>query len=1546
MFRRRAPSNPAHKTPPSASASLAATKAFVRDRESNASLSSAAAAAALRTHATEPTQVGDTVTKRMARRQSLSSQGSGSQRPGPMRRHSSSGSMTERSFRAPSPRNSPVPSHDDAPPVPSVPKDVPAASAVHRRASSLEPPYRNASPVGRGGGRGLSLDRANPAPQRGQGHGARAASLSQVVEHDNDDNNSPRSINFSRPISPQQTAAPPIRTASQRGNSGWFSGPVVNPEATFRGTKTKPKIQQGVTGYDLHNAQQSVQNAVDRPVKKNQLAHGVEGMRLSSGSMRAKPTGTAVQQRQPQPAPTAAPERPRPVDPKSPYAVYDPSSRTFIHKQDAMALHRQLSQEDAASSHDYVTQHMTRPHEYASPQQPKPARNVAQSPPSRAQYVEREPSPLRQEHSRSLSPSVEEEEPEEPEEVEMRPPTPPSVSHSPAGAILPRQGSEEFGGLDIKSLDEGRSPRKIDTAVANAVREATDSPVSPKQVPTQDGPYPRLGTPINLEPLRSGQGRGGVRTHSLSPPRNAHFAAVAVELQSGIRHQPPPRSVSPAKSALKSSPSVSRRSSSPVNDGRVYGRTEPSEASDTMSEDGTRRKKKNVRVSFDEDAVIAGVSAYPEAEAQTSSTGLGASRWSTNNQQDLDDVLKPRPVLPSFGSIRSRNKRQESAGDVPEKVTETVSSSLSASVASMGEPLESSSDHALAGILAQDFAEKKPAKDSSNEPLPPEVTSVEGTGYNSESDSSDIFESASPESQRSDITKDRELPTPEPEPKSLTTPEHKPLAPEVPTIAVQPASPSPLVEKPEPMYLPPSLPGGWDEEESDQEVKEKVEDKNITQPVPSPAHTKVETQPPVAQPQAKDEDSSDDDSSIYSDAYEELTDNEDDGFGSIDAVVESPSVGPSSGMMFSNHADKLVEPTQSALRNEYLEEARQPSTSADLDATRQHWNDVHDARKQQKHEGSVEESPAVATPKRKPSKKSKERKAKSNTVTATAAAPAPAPRQPETPVQPRKSAMKKASPSPQAPTTPQFRKSMRSGTDQERPPSSGQMKKTMRSTTPQATPETHMRKSMRGSEPAGEARGPSGLAASRYSMPPPESKQPKGALQKKHIPATSAPKPRPQSMSAAAHASRPPAPPPAPKYDSDSDASASSFQRSRPRASRRQDSGRYTMRASMRSGPTPSMRPAPTMRPISPLEPSSPPATALRKSMRPSSPPTESAAMRSSKFSIRSLSPAGRFRSTKSSISGPPAPPSTPKKTSSKMPSFGKPKSKPEAEAPSKSRFKSRFADSSDEEEDEERPKRFQSRFADSDEEDNYQLPPGLAPVRGIPRKPGEEDGDSTDLEEELSDNEPPTPKAKEVEKNGRPTNGVTNGHSVNFAAEPLQKSKHAPELPSFESGKKKSKRGFFGLGKKKKKTSYIEDEPTPPAKASLDIPLPPEPHNKDRTLTPINEDKEVEAKQSAVTRSPKLQRRSLQHRSTSDSSWPLAEPPKIGEGERPQSSDGLPSRRLSLRPTLSKRHSSQVSEAKTAPDSRPDKDVGVVGRAGTKKKKFQGLRRVFGLND
>ncbi|OCL11426.1 hypothetical protein AOQ84DRAFT_188991 [Glonium stellatum] len=1517
MFhRRRASSNPPVNSTPSPAAALAASQAFIKNRNSNASLSSAAAAAALRTHATSPTPVGDIQTKRMVRRGSASSMGSGDSQQG-------LGLL------------------------PAIPKEVPNPS-VYRRASSLEPPFRGASPAARrGGGRGVSVDRTTVGPA-GRGHITRVTNLSQVPEVDRE--NSTRSINFSRPISPQASSpVGPPRTS----HSGWFTTPVVGDQPFRDQPATRPKTSDGLPANESLSVQQSVQNAADKPVSKRKvkMAQGAEGSRLASGSMGQRPTGSAVIAGHPFSIST------QPVDPNSPSSVYDPSTRTFRKKEELQNLQEAV---------------------YVAKTQPQRHQQVVQSQQSAVE----------------------------------RPRSTPHNFQTRAGPLLARESSEDYGEEDQEtSTPEVKTGTGLDPSQADRPNDPSVTSVSTATPPllpalgiqhAQSATKPATQSPTN--PTQGGNGRGserGQRPQSLSPGRSAHFAAVAVELPNGVRHQPPPRSISPAKSALKHSPSSSVRTSSPIaNFIPGGGRGAPSEASDTVSEDGSKpapRKKKNVRVSFDEDAVIAGPSASLESPVTSPSKSVETSRWNGlqpgSADDDMDEIMTPRPTLPSFGSIRGRSRRDDE--DMAEKVTETVSPSMSASVSTMSEPLETSSDHALASIVAQDFVSKQNLHATANkqesgssksnlEPLPPEVTSVEGSGYVSDSDQSVnaqdeklVTSNDDKHEHQTEIGLVSQAVESEIEHGNAEATEQPNLA--VPSIAVLPATPAAGEDSKHVFIMPGGFPDQHEEPKPENEVMRKDQSKNdasnnpnsepttmvVSEPSiqnPPPSHAFQEQQQPqqtdyrahlsVVQ---EDSDESDDGSSIYSDAAEDLSDMEDGAFASIDAVLESPMVSPVPGLAVSTPSDSpltTLPPNQGTSSNIHPEQSRGlplSNSDGDWNWTKQFWSELSETRKQEIEREAKEEPTGAASTKAavptlqapKPRKKKSLTAGQSQGVSASRFAQPIEPAMQQRTAQPRNSAMKKSMRPTSEPTTSeiQMRKTMRSNDGPRNVPES-------------LSSETHLRKSMRDNGAIRTSKKGSGLVASRYSVPLAESHEPRGALQKRNIPQTSSSplKARPQTTSGPLITQTKPTQLPSSNRkfsnDSDSDASVSSFRRQK-RKPTMGDGSRYTMRRSMREGSEPAV-PGPTMRPHS-VAVTSPPPSTLRTSMRPTSPSSTQGGLRSSRFSVRSLSPSGGMmgKPGRNTLIGAGVPtlrsqgPPPPKPTT-KIPGFGK-STKPKTITPTKAapRFKSRFADSSDEEED--LPRRFQSRFADSDDED-FELPSGLTPVRGIPRKPGEEDRESTDLSDEDSDDEAtgPGPSTKDFEKSAGPQ--LTNGKAPGaFIAGSLRKSKYADDQPKPKSPKKeKSRRRFFGLGKKKPLSVEPVEAPTA---EPVDV------SQQGRPLTPIGEDKTFDTVSPASpTGSPRPHNSRLQRRlspqwgrSTSDS-WPLPQPPNVAQDARPQSSDGAMATEKASRPGLSKRYSSATAPPNVGFDPKTGKEV-VFGRTG-KKKKFPMLRKVFGLND
>ncbi|EPE08018.1 hypothetical protein F503_00801 [Ophiostoma piceae UAMH 11346] len=265
------------------------------------------------------------------------------------------------------------------------------------------------------------------------------------------------------------------------------------------------------------------------------------------------------------------------------------------------------------------------------------------------------------------------------------------------------------------------------------------------------------------------------QSRSRSPLRTAHFSPIVANNLTVLRHSPPPRSISPRKSAMKqtSSPRDTSPSDS-ASDAAAVPYQPPTNA------EILKRKKAN-RVSFDEKAtVLSGPPTSPiqpaspasslpgAAEAPASShtahqpptrsrswfSNMGRSKKKTSNDASMDDddvVMKPRPALPSFGSVRDKpfsTSQQEERPLVkpndnqPPSRLSTTSSPPPPSVLKSTplETLDTSSDHAIGSIISSSEGQAASAvtRNTANtsryrEPLPPVVTSVDGNGYVSDS---------------------------------------------------------------------------------------------------------------------------------------------------------------------------------------------------------------------------------------------------------------------------------------------------------------------------------------------------------------------------------------------------------------------------------------------------------------------------------------------------------------------------------------------------------------------------------------------------------------------------------------------------------------------------------------------------------------------------------------------------------------------------------------------------------------------------------------------
>ena len=1490
------------KTPPSAAASLAATQAFLANRASSGNLSNAAAAAALRSHTTTPTPVGQVQTKRMQRRGSVSSNGSAPDRPG-LQRRGSSGSLTERTFRdtatpvpkRPASAQGPYTRYEEPPPVPALPKSYASPSLAPQmgppRPASVEPPQRVSSPPPRlPGGRGASLDRGpGQFTNNKGGHKPRLSSLDTVGEIERAGSRS--SINFSRPMSPQNSSP-----------TSPLAGGRVKPQST-----TQPTGESGLPNAVFNRITDSIQEPATAPVKKKKKIVGkspAEGNQLALGTT-SGPQGSNLRTTPQQQSTVGIPTPPASDNGSSPGG--NKASKPKKKKKATLVTGSQDQEAGEGFGNSY-------------PSDTDSVSSELSSTTDRARNYNTRAAGLL-----IKQPSIVREDREAEEQEDRRLP-----SKSKNGQVAP---NGTIGAMTSANISKVVSKDRQH----NRTQSQPEAPRGPNRT--------SLDVP------------GGGRPGSLSPVRAAHFSSQPeYETPGGTRHQPPARSVSPAKSALKSSPS---RGQSPTI-GRPTGRRAslaPGEVSDTasnISEDGSRsvpKKKKSVRVSFEDDSVTVGRAQSPPMSSDPQNKPKGRSWFDLvreKNQEgtvidsDQDSVIKPMPTLPSFGSIRDRHddpvlettKEQKPSDDWAKDTLRNM---------------DTSTDQIIGGIIAQNAAAKANKDDAQTtphsdptEPLPPQVTSVEGSGYHSEDEAG--------------LYNDERVITEEHSQDPRTA---------VPSIELQPATPAPEISGQGKEWL--GMPGGFphSSEGTESKLSSLASTTPATEhasPVITPATVGIAEPEPEAAAQQHEpgvphvgevaeglrsqidaqsgEESDDTSVSIYSDAAEDPDDLDGDGFGSINAIVESPAtpivplvarsppasptVKPPDEKPPVEKVPSLKNPTRRSLaRNE--SELSEPGSDEGWDRAQAYWSGLSQTKKLQLERaalpGAIDEPIIPNKTMRGPDSVKKKKKVPKKKI------PPPESNQSATP-----DIVKSASP-------------------QALP-----LKSSMRKSQSEPMQESQMRTSMRGGPPAKP-----GLKNStqRTSMAP--AAEPKGTLQKKTRPVSAVAMvdynkpPIAHTRAASALGTSTSLTPVAPQakeiksvirpsvFRNDSD-SSSSFKKSRPSTP---SAGKYTMKRTMR----PSSMDA---------RPQSPPVTGRNSSSATARRPFSSAGPGSGGGGMRT--------SMRGSIdSGKPARTSLRDSVDSKRPKspsrfgFGKSKTKP-VESKSTSRFSSRFGGSSDDEDYRPPPS---SRFAGSSDEDE---PAGLTPVRGIPRRTDE--GDSTDLEDSSVENVPASPKAR---VNGTKPAVNTKPEGAALASGSLRAPSGDGPTTAMGSGlqakkaaeKENKKRSFFGvLGSRKK-----NDDPARVRKsdaesaARRDTPL--ERSKAERMLSagPANTNERVLAPNSPTAppvpqttrpnlgsrsstaasspKTPKLQRRNTPKQTTTanDISWPLPQGAggiQSAPDSRPQTSDGPGVSGATERPNVG-RVQSEIGPPRTAPL--------VVGKA-EKKKRFGVLRRAFGMHD
>ena len=592
----------------SASATTAAAQAFLKKQTDESQLSNAAAAAALRSHTATPTSVGDVQTKRMIRRGSTSSIGSGtssSRAPfsSDLQRKASTGSMTQRSFRSPSPgrtRTPPVPSlPPQLPPLPTngVPK-VPAKSS--KRTASVDTPVHKSPPPGPSNNRPQSMASSQWATENLQ---------SSTRERDTRSPTSPsgtsRNINFSRPMSPQLMAQspPPTRTA----------------------TTSQPASSLGLTPEQYRRLEERREAArlqeadwIERERKRNeaqelarQHAPNVVNIKPSAQSSIADSPGGLHESAYAPNATISAQQRGVPNQPRKTRPVSMPIG---------------MGQSGPAA---------TRPTEYRTAQ-PRPRVDTARAGSKQTSRSEISSATAVMDGRGNSIPS----------------PTPEQIKsfQTRAASLLARPLTDNH----TTSASPTARP-VINKRLSSSERINTSTPLT--SADTRNKSHNRsVSSPVR-SPTMQALAVERSRDTSPSPARSARFSESP--LLEVTKHTPPPRSVSPVKSAMKgSSPAPHPAFASSHKESMDH-----SDKGSVLSDEGSipsSKKRKSVRVSFEERPITVGQGA---GTTNSPSETLMSPQYrkqprETRGAEEHDFTMSPRPDLPSFGSIRARKTRQ------------------------------------------------------------------------------------------------------------------------------------------------------------------------------------------------------------------------------------------------------------------------------------------------------------------------------------------------------------------------------------------------------------------------------------------------------------------------------------------------------------------------------------------------------------------------------------------------------------------------------------------------------------------------------------------------------------------------------------------------------------------------------------------------------------------------------------------------------------------------------------------------------------------------
>ncbi|RYP72793.1 hypothetical protein DL771_003977 [Monosporascus sp. 5C6A] len=1557
--RRGQPNPPLTSATLNSNAATAAASAFMSaaKQNSNKSLSSAAAAAALRARPQTPTDVAGVQTKRTMRRSaSVSSSGSAPAGAGGgggagaaaltrgtsrLERRGSSSSMAERTFRSPSPsphRASPTPRAEDQPPVPRIPEDHKKSSSSGSVAVGMQT-FRTASQRKSSG-----LPSWYTQPQ-GDPSNVRTSDAAMTKATPQRTDSRASSINYSYPTvyrpqsppasptavhTPTLSTAPPPRTPASPPRSSKASvtsstGGRPEPQMVYD-PNSRRMVPAPVEEVEYHT-----RGGADKEGKRKSTGVQRSGSHLAKGTV-ARPKGTFIDYRE--------------TERREPREEHRTMDTAPVKEQPHI-----VPEEHTAPGN--LERREERPAEIDRPSRlPEPETSRLKILPSQS---------LQTAHEQAVSPRP----------GEMAGGRPPATVEGdeededglPTTTRLSQKVLSALDSVPTRQtvLDE---PRALPTAIPEQTHAVPEEQPQPMETLAKDGqtstePRKKSVEPTDNKPVLGYTREGSSsldRSNSASPVRQARFAS-SPSASLAVRHHPLPRSASPIKPALKQTGSRRDLSPSDADSDNAAHR----EASPNAREEPSISRKKSVRVSFDDRSTkVMGESAQSEdVGLPDQPSPLQAKRpWYSNigrsKRRDFaledDEIMKPRPALPSFGSVREKKARQseerplvrpyESAKS-PEPSSPTIrprsSGTPPGTSDSQASSLAQSSDHPIGAVSAQEQASRNPPNISRfREPLPPVVTSVEAPEYMSdttldsdqENPDSGVAGSDTETIPRMQTTQNTGSETREGmrngnalvEDKVLVQPEEMTKVPspsrEVPEISIiqpsmgTPPEPSAAEEAGSSQHQYFDVPGGFPMEDesreshhpkSDNEIHTKTDvpsrPGDVFEPTAEVQAAQTESLPQTTLvtahqvPTVAESEHETDGSSIYSDAYEDLSEADGPGFLSLDAVVDSPTP----------KAAPPVRDVPAMLVREMVTEADKLSTTQtpaslqyppppgdmnEWELAKAYWRSLTAEKRQQLEREALEEAGADGD--REEVALPIRRNSSRRKLDG----------QKQTAAEPKAQAAPDSKPAKQINADKVHM--IQTGSKADHAPASPVAAPRMRSslrerepdkgTRPQAS--NTMRKSMRSS--AG------GLLNGRASSAPVTSKHERPVSMQTNV----------TSLNAAGTA---------PSNQGDftlrrrgSDGSDSSFKRARPKTSE---------------------------------------GIGFRKTLRQSE-----ATQTSSRFSLRSLSPNGSPRRASSVMTVGSAPPvstmrrslrsgsesNQEKKTSTHFPSFGR---SSKTTGRGKLKKSDRLGDSSDE--DDVGPPRFHSRFDDSSEEEELgPLPSGAGvlakgTLRGATLAPGSFRRSATVPEETEESPEPPDsdddmPTASQIKQRRAAASGAL-GDSKSGSPRPTtltrSRSGHGgfdPATSSTVPSPKERRGSFMGILRRNRKGdqgSKIQRSEPGESAARRDTKL-------ERSASQLRD-----LRDDGRSTSPKLQKMSATLKR--GESWPLPE-----EDVQAPNSASSPATQQRLATAGRRSTSLGVAGAQDNNNDTDGQDVVVAADSHRKKKKFSALRRMFHLDD